>query len=254
RRADSPGRPPGDQGDPGRVRPAEGTHALGADRGRRRCPHQPARRSSHGRSRYRPGGRTVARRGERQPDAGRYLVHPVSRFPGRTGRRHNRATCRGTLLGAHGRPSLPAAGRSARLEHRRLQPMAVRQPRGGTAADLNGPQPSDTARPACQVVAWTACRMTLVTTPGSETMDKCGAFTSVMWACAFSAMASCSVGGMAWSAVPTTAQDGMVCQPGTPDGSVRALVAMGSWVAASTFASLAGRPLAMHDGNALWVI
>jgi hypothetical protein len=65
--------------------------------------------------------------------------------------------------------------------------------------------------------------MTLVTTPGSEIMDRCGAFTSVMWACAFSAMASCSAGGMAWSAVPTTAQDGMVCQAGTPDGSVRAV-------------------------------
>ena len=72
-----------------------------------------------------------------QPDAGRDRVHPVSRVPGRTGRRHNRAACRGTLLGAHGRPPLPAAGRSARLEHRRLQPMAVRQPRGGTAAYLN---------------------------------------------------------------------------------------------------------------------
>src|SRR5713226_5850158 len=96
--------------------------------------------------------------------------------------------------------------------------------------------------------------MTLVPTPGSEIMDKCGAFTSVMWAPAFSAMASCRAGGMAWSAVPTTAQDGMVCQAGTPDGSVRALVAIGSWVTASTSASWAGRPLAMHDGNALWMI
>jgi hypothetical protein len=70
-----------------------------------------------------------------------------------------------------------------------------------------------------QVVAWTACRMTLVTTSGSEIVDKYGAFTSVMWACAFSAMASCSAGGMAWSAVPTPAHDGMVCQAGT--GAVR---------------------------------
>ena len=53
-----------------------------------------------------------------------------------------RATCRGTLLGAHGRPPLPAAGRSAGLEHRRLQPMAVRQPRGGNTAHLNRPGPS----------------------------------------------------------------------------------------------------------------
>jgi AcrR family transcriptional regulator len=48
------------------------------------------------------------------------------------------ASLDGTLLGAHGRPPLPAAGRSAQLEHRRLQPMAVRQPRGCTAAYLNG--------------------------------------------------------------------------------------------------------------------
>ncbi len=73
--------------------------------------------------------------------------------------------------------------------------------------------------------------MTLVTTPGSETMDRCGAVTSVMRACAFSAMASCDVGRMAWSAVPTTAQDGMVFQAGTPDGWVRAMVASGAWTA-----------------------
>src|SRR5580658_8650799 len=79
-----------------------------------------------------------------------------------------------------------------------------------------------------QVVAWMACRMTLVTTPGSEIMDKCGAFTSVMWACAFSSMASCNASGMAWSTVPTTAQDGMVSQAGTPVGSVRALRAIGA--------------------------
>ena len=112
------------------------------------------------------------------------------------------------------------------------------------------------ARPGqpCRVVARTACRITFVTTPGSEAMERCGAFTSVMWACAFSAMASCSVGGMAWSAAPTTAHDGIVYQAGTPDGSARALVAMGSWVTASTCASVASRPSAMHGGNALWVM
>src|ERR1700688_2267814 len=105
-----------------------------------------------------------------------------------------------------------------------------------------------------QVVAWMACRMTQVTTPGSEIIDKCGAFTSVMRACAFSAMASCSAGGMPWSAVTTTAHDGLVCQAGMPDGSVRALVAMGSCVTPSTCASPAGRLSAMHDGNSLWVM
>src|SRR5690242_8517509 len=104
---------------------------------------------------------------------------------------------------------------------------------------------------ARQVVARTACRMTLVTTPGSEIMDRCGACTSVMRACAFSAMASCSAGGMAWSAVPTTAQDGMVFQAGTPVGWVRAMVAIGAWVAAWTWDSATGRPLAMQDGKTL---
>src|SRR5690349_10706790 len=93
--------------------------------------------------------------------------------------------------------------------------------------------------------------MTLVTTPGSETVDRCGACTSVMRAGAFSAMASCSAGGMAWSAVPTTAQDGMVFQAGTPAGWVRAMVAIGAWVAVWTWASAAGRPLAMQDGKTL---
>src|SRR5690349_1724437 len=67
-------------------------------------------------------------------------------------------------------------------------------------------------------------------------------------------MASCNASGMAWSAVPTTAQDGMVFQAGTPDGWVRAIVASGAWSAARTWASRAGNSLAMHDGNALWVM
>ena len=46
--------------------------------------------------------------------------------------------------------------------------------------------------------------------------------------CAVSAMASCNASGMAWSAVPTTAQDGMVFQAGTPVGWVSAMVAIGA--------------------------
>src|ERR1700755_1170306 len=106
----------------------------------------------------------------------------------------------------------------------------------------------------CHLVARTAWRMTRVTTPGSDILDRCGACTSVMWAWARLAMASCNAGGMAWSAVPTTAQDGMVFQAGTPDGWVRAIVASGAWSAARTWASRAGNSLAMHDGNALWVM
>jgi hypothetical protein len=56
---------------------------------------------------------------------------------------------------------------------------------------------------------------------------------------------------MAWSAVPITAQDGMVFHAGTPDFWVSAMDVRGRWVAASTPASRAGKPLAMQDGNTL---
>src|SRR5713101_8006900 len=80
-------------------------------------------------------------------------------------------------------------------------------------------------------------------------MDRCDASTLVIWACAVLAMASCNASGMAWSAVPATAHDGMVCHAGTPVCWVSAIVAIGSWVAASACASLAGRPLAMQPGE-----
>ena len=82
-------------------------------------------------------------------------------------------------------------------------------------------------------------------------MERCGASTLVTWACAVWAMASCKAGGMAWSAVPTTAHDGIVFHAGTPLFWVSAIVAIGSWVTASTCASVAGRPLAMQLGNTL---
>src|SRR5208282_4698136 len=82
-------------------------------------------------------------------------------------------------------------------------------------------------RLAGQPVACAASTMTWVTVPGSEIIDRCGAPTSVMCACARVAMNSCSAGGMTWSWVPTTAQDGMVCQAGVPEGSVSVPVASG---------------------------
>ena len=48
-----------------------------------------------------------------------------------------------------------------------------------------------------QEVARTACRITFVTVPGLEIMDRCGASTLVIWACAVLAMASCNASGMA---------------------------------------------------------
>jgi hypothetical protein len=59
-------------------------------------------------------------------------------------------------------------------------------------------------------------------------------------------MISCSAGGMAWSAMPMTDQEGMVSHAGVPEGAFAALNASGRWVAARTAASLAGRPLAKH--------
>src|ERR1700723_3037020 len=102
-----------------------------------------------------------------------------------------------------------------------------------------------------QEVARTARRITFVTVPGWEIMDRCDASTLVLRACALFSMASCSPSGIAWSAVPTKAHDGIVFHAGTPLFSVSALVAMGRWVTASTRASLAGRSLAMQLGYTL---
>src|SRR6202012_5473993 len=110
---------------------------------------------------------------------------------------------------------------------RLLQPRSMAGILGHQAAPAQQPLP----RNGGHLVACTAWRMTRVTTPGSEIIDRCGACTSVMWACARLAMASCNAGGMAWSAVPTTAQDGMVFQAGTPVGLGSAVVAIGARMA-----------------------
>jgi hypothetical protein len=99
-------------------------------------------------------------------------------------------------------------------------------------------------------VAWTAWRMTWVTTDGSEMRDRCPASMSVMWAPARLAMNVSSAGGMIWSAVPITAQDGMVFQAGGPDGSVNAPAVSGRWLAAMTAAWLrAGRWRSIREPN-----
>ena len=93
--------------------------------------------------------------------------------------------------------------------------------------------------------------MTRVTTDGLEMRDRCPALTSVMWAPARWAMNVWLAAGMTWSAVPITAQDGMVFQAGVPNVAANALAASGRWVAAMTAAWLAGRPLAKHPGTRL---
>ena len=89
-------------------------------------------------------------------------------------------------------------------------------------------------------MAWTALRMTLVTADGLEMRDRCPALTSVMWAPARWAMNVWLAAGMTWSAVPITAQDGMVFQAGVPNVAASALAASGRGVAAMTAAWLAG--------------
>src|SRR6266567_3604800 len=100
-----------------------------------------------------------------------------------------------------------------------------------------------------QPVAWAAATMTRVTAPGWEISDRCPALISVMRAWARLAMNSSSAGGITWSAVPISDQDGIVCQAATPEGSDPALNAAGRWVAARMAAWLADRPLAKHGAN-----
>src|SRR5258707_10567464 len=100
-----------------------------------------------------------------------------------------------------------------------------------------------------QPVAWAAAMMTRVTAPGWEIRDRCPESTSVMWALARLDMNSCSAGGITWSAVPISDQDGIVCQAGIPDGADPELNAAGRWAAARIAAWLDGRPLAKHWAN-----
>src|SRR3974377_1945695 len=69
-----------------------------------------------------------------------------------------------------------------------------------------------------QLVALAACSMTSATVLGSEIMDRCPAFTSVMRAPARSAMNVSSAGGVHWSAGPITAHDGLVSHAGGTEG------------------------------------
>src|ERR1700689_2441582 len=62
-------------------------------------------------------------------------------------------------------------------------------------------------------------------------------------------MASSSAGGMTRSAVPMTAQEGTAFQATGPDGGPAARAPSGRWVADSTAASRADRPLAKQPGN-----
>src|SRR6516162_5174000 len=107
----------------------------------------------------------------------------------------------------------------------------------------------DTGPARGQPVALAASMMTFVTVLAREIIDRCPALTSMMWAWACWAMEVSTAGGMTRSAVPITAQDGMVAQAGGPEGSNSVLSASGRWMAAMTAAWGAGRPLAKQPGT-----
>src|SRR6185437_12164279 len=122
---------------------------------------------------------------------------------------------------------------------------------GGAGCPRHAIVPGHQARGG-QPSARAASTMTLVTAAGSLIMDRCGALTFVMCAPARWAMATCSAGGMTWSAVPMTSQDEIVCQAGAAVSvSIRMAATGGCCSAASAAPSLAGRPLAKHPGNTL---
>src|SRR5215468_6408357 len=127
--------------------------------------------------------------------------------------------------------------------------MLTRAVRGSAGVPQIRQIPRDTSPARGQPVALAASIMTFVTVLAREIMDKCPALTSVMWAPARWAMKVSSAGGMTRSAVPITAQDGMVFQAGGPEGSPSVLAASGRWVAAMTEAWGAGRPLAKQPGT-----
>src|SRR6266436_8746725 len=102
---------------------------------------------------------------------------------------------------------------------------------------------------AVQLVALAAFRMIRVTMSAREIRARWPALTSVMRAPARWAMDCSKAGGMTLSAVPITAQDGMVFQAGVPDGSPSVLAASGRCVAAMIAAVGAGRPLAKQPGT-----
>src|SRR6478752_8858015 len=101
----------------------------------------------------------------------------------------------------------------------------------------------------CQVALYldalvAALRITSVTAPGREIIERCPALTSVMWAWARFAMNSWIDDGIALSIVPTRAQLGIDFHAGGPDGAVKALNTAGPCVASRTAPSFAGRSLA----------
>src|SRR6185503_17020312 len=80
-------------------------------------------------------------------------------------------------------------------------------------------------------IADAAVLITSTIASGWEIIDTCDAATSVIVACACSAIWRCDPGVMIRSSVPMTAHAGMSFQAGGPDGSATAISDAGRWVA-----------------------
>src|SRR4051812_31301384 len=91
--------------------------------------------------------------------------------------------------------------------------------------------------------------MRRVTGGGGEINGRSETLVLTMWASARRAMDACSTGGITRSAVPTSAQDGIVRHAGAPDGAVTALSVAGRWVAARIAPLRRGRSFAKHLAN-----
>ena len=86
--------------------------------------------------------------------------------------------------------------------------------------------------------------MSFVTASGRLSIGTCEVVSSTVVAPARAAIARSASGGIAWSFVATTYQDGMLRQAGTPDGVPSAEASSGRWPAAITWACDAGRSAA----------
>lgn len=91
--------------------------------------------------------------------------------------------------------------------------------------------------------------MTLTTALGRVISERWPAFTVEIWAPALVAMASCWAGVVTRSAVPASAQAGMVAQAGDPEGWPSWYYAAGRWTTASTAAWVMSTPLAKHSAK-----
>jgi hypothetical protein len=98
-----------------------------------------------------------------------------------------------------------------------------------------------------QVLASAAVTVVLVTASGSVIRERCPALTVEICAPALLDMACCWAGGITWSAVPMSDQDGIVFHASGPEGSKNWFKVAGRCTAARMAVWVVGlTPLAKH--------